>query len=68
MASPNKNILKKNFETKKQFVYEQGNVKLDFTLNVGIKTNLVDWIALLKQAQIDCQAEIDNNFNDKNNG
>jgi hypothetical protein len=53
-----KDIVKKTMEDRKRFVYEKGNVKLDFTLRTDIKQELKDWKELMENAMEDVEAEI----------
>ena len=52
----NKKILQINNTTSKHFSYSKGNVNLSFTLRTDIKTELKDFLELLKVAT----KEVDN--------
>jgi len=58
MASKNKNILQKTHENKRTFSYSKGNVNLSFTLNVDTKSELKDFLDLLKAGQKDVEEAI----------
>jgi hypothetical protein len=60
MASKEKQIINSVLTTNKEFDYSTGNVVLKFTLNIDIKSQLTDYLQLLKAAQLDVQKEIDN--------
>lgn len=46
----NKSVLEKKHKIQKVFSYKKGNVTLDFTLNLGVKSELSDFVAILGQA------------------
>lgn len=54
----NKKIVETNNTTNKSFSYKKGGVTLNFTLRNDIKTELKDFLELLKVAQIDVEEEI----------
>ena len=53
MASKNSQILNRSFENKRTFAYNKGNVNLSFTLNIDTKSELKDFLELLKTAAED---------------
>lgn len=59
----NQKIMKK--EVKKTWRFSQGNMNLDFTLNLDVKTDLCDFLQCLKDAAIEVEKEI-KNFNGTN--
>lgn len=54
----NSKILTNKHTTKKNWVINQGAVGLDFTIDIEIKTNLKDFLAVLQKAQTEIEAEI----------
>jgi len=54
------NIIKKDHVQNKTFNYSKGEVNLDFTLRVDIKTQLKDFLEILKVSIKDVEEEIKN--------
>lgn len=62
MASKNKSTLERTPTEAKNFGYKQGNVTLKFSLRTDIKSELSDFLALLKAGVDDVQKEIEVRF------
>lgn len=62
MASPNKQVLQKTNTESKNFNYSFGNVQLNFSLRVDIKTEMVDFLKLLKEGTADVEKELNTRF------
>lgn len=58
MASKNKQVIERSHAVNKTYSYKKGNVTLDFTLNLGVKSHLKDFIDLLTQAIIEVEADL----------
>lgn len=58
MASKNKNVINKNHSKLKQYGYTLGTCKLDFTLDLGIKSQLKDWVKLLETAKEEVEKDL----------
>jgi len=54
------NIIKKDHVQNKTFYYSKGEVNLNFTLRVDIKTQLKDFLEILKVSIKDVEEEIKN--------
>lgn len=54
-----RNGLRIDNKTSKQFSYEKGDVKLNFSLRTDIKKELVDFLECMQFAIKEVQAEID---------
>ena len=54
----NKKQLQTSNETKKTFNFSKGNVSLSFTLRVDIKTELNDFLELLKASQLEVENQL----------
>ena len=54
----NKNKIKDNSVTRKDFNYSKGECSLRFSLRTDIKSELKDFLELLKVAQIEIEKEI----------
>lgn len=56
-----KKTLRANKETRRSFSYSQGNASLNFTLRIDVKSELKDFLELLKIAVEDVTKEIKDN-------
>lgn len=62
MANKNKNILTRNTGNRvREFNYTYGNTSLKFSLRTDIKTQLKDFLGLLKAAVEDVEKELKDN-------
>ena len=53
-----KKQLQSSNETKKTFNFSKGSVSLSFTLRVDIKTELKDFLELLKASQLEIENQL----------
>lgn len=65
MASKNKQVIQKEPTETKNFSYEKGNVSLKFSLRTDIKSQLSDFLDLLKESVKDVEYEISSRFKGK---
>lgn len=61
MPSKNKQVLSTNHHVQKNFEYHKGNVNLAFSLFLDVKTDLKDFVELLKKATADVEQVIEEN-------
>lgn len=59
MASKNKSIVVKNHNNQRNFKYQKGNVSLNFSLNLNIKSEMKDFLDLLNEAATEVKEVID---------
>ena len=62
MASKNRQVLQKNPTEQRTFDYAKGGVTLRFTLRTDIKSELIDFLELLKEAVEDVTKQIEIKF------
>ena len=58
----NQKILSSEIKNRKEWLFRQGHMTLNFTIDVEVKTDLKDFLQCLKSACVAVETELKNNI------